>query len=133
MAVSLEELKTRQAEGYALTQEAQQRIREHETAELEAKREQAKAKRITENLALEPQLRAELEEAQSDVRGLIHSLVQAIPRVRELRDQHEAVARMLRADGESCVQVPTMKVQGIQDRGLYHDLDGLRQYVMWDF
>jgi hypothetical protein len=126
MALDIEKLRKRAAEGLALNEEALAAIRAADEADRITTLEQARAKRVVENLDAEPKLRAELEEAQADVRGLIHSLVQAIPRVRELRDRHEAIARMLRADGESCVQVPYLQVQSIQDRGLAHDLEALR-------
>jgi hypothetical protein len=133
VAITVQELKERQAEGYALTKEAEARIREADAATAEEARAHAAAKRIVQNLETEPKLRAAAEEALADVRSLVAAIGPAIERSIEARDLHEATARQLRHDGENCAQIPSLKVAGIKDRALYHDLDRLRMYASRDF
>lgn len=133
MTISVEELRQRQEEGFALTQAAEARLREADAAAAEEQRAQAAAKRITEALDLEPKLRAAAEEALADVRSLVAAIGPAIEKSIEARDAHEAIARTLRHEGERCPQISSLKVQGIQDRGLFHDLDRLRFAAMRDF
>lgn len=132
-APTVEQLRQRQEEGFALTREAQQRVREHEAAELEAAREQARAKRITENLDLEPRLRSAAEEAQADLKSLVTQIVSAITKARDTQAAHEAVARALRHDGERCPQIPSVKISSISDRTLARDLEALRFAVQSDW
>jgi hypothetical protein len=132
-APTIEQLKQRLDDGYALNEAAIRRIAEAEEAERIERAEQGKAKRITDNLNAEPTLRAETEEALADLRGLLAAIGPAIEKSIELRDRHEALARMLRHDGERCPAIPSLKVQGIQDRALFHDLDRLRICTMRDF
>jgi hypothetical protein len=132
-APTVDSLRKRMAEGLVLNEEAQARVREADEAERAERLEQQRAKRITQNLEHEPRLRSELAEAQADLRGLVHAIVQAIPKAREARDRHEAVARQLRHDGERCPQVASLKVQSIQDRALAHDLENLRFFIQADW
>jgi hypothetical protein len=133
VTLTVKELREKAEQGFALSEEAQATIRAHDEQERAEMLEQARAKRVVQNLEHELALRAELAEAQADLRGLVHAIVQAIPKAREAREKHEAVARQLRSDDESCPQVPSLKIQGIQDRALYRDLDQLRFQIASDF
>jgi hypothetical protein len=132
-APTIDTLRKRMEEGLVLNEEAQARVREADEAERAERLEQQRAKRVTDNLAIEPQLRSELSEAQADLRGLIHAIIAAVPKAQEARARHEATARQLRSDGERCPQVSTLKVSSIQDRALARDLEQLRFFVQSDF
>jgi hypothetical protein len=131
--LTIEELRQKSEEGLALSREARAAIEADDQRVREEQAAQAQAKRITENLATEPKLRAEAEEALADLRSIIASFGPAVEKAIEARDRHEAICRALRSDGESCASIPSLKVQGIKDRGLYHDLDKLRLAQMRDF
>jgi hypothetical protein len=131
--LTVEQLREKAAQGLALNAEGAARVAADDERVREEQREAAKAKRVTEFLNLEPTLRAEASEAQSELRSLVAAIVPAIERAREAQAKHEAVARQLRHDGERCPQIPSLKVQGINDRALFHDLDKLRFYVQSDW
>ena len=131
--LTIEELRAKAEEGLALSNEARAAIEADDERKGEEQLEQAKAKRITEFLNAEPAARAAAEEALADLRSIVKAFGPAVERAIEARDQHEAIARALRHDKERCPSIPSLKVQGIQDRALFHDLDRLRMYAMRDW
>jgi hypothetical protein len=133
MPLDIEALRKKAASGLQLNAEAEAAVRADDARRAEEQREQARAKRVTEALDLEPELRSAAEGAQAELRSLVTQIVNAIGTAREAREKHEAVARIIRSGGERCPAVPSLKVTSINDRTLYRDLDQLRFSVQSDW